>query len=55
MPRVTFIRDYDWQIPGKRGMIAFPAGWSGLITTPQAEAARAAGVLALPQPKRVKK
>jgi hypothetical protein len=52
VPRVTFIRDYDWQIPGKRGMIAFPAGWSGLITTPQAEAARAAGVLAQPQPKK---
>lgn len=45
MPRVTFARDYDWQIPGKRGMIAFKAGWSGLVTTPQAEAARAAGVL----------
>lgn len=45
MPRVTFIRDYDWQIPGKRGMISFKAGWSGLVTTPQAEAARAAGVL----------
>jgi hypothetical protein len=55
VPRVTFIRDYDWQIPGKRGMIAFKAGWSGLITTPQAEAARAAGVLATTQVKRVKK
>jgi hypothetical protein len=52
MPRVTFIRDHDWQIPGKRGMISFKAGWSGLITTPQAEAARAAGVLAKPARKK---
>lgn len=52
MPRVTFAHDYDWQIPGKRGMIAFKAGWSGLVTTPQAEAARAAGVLVQPQPKK---
>lgn len=48
MPKVTFERDYDWQIPGKRGMIAFKAGWSGLVNTPQAEAARAAGVLRAP-------
>ena len=46
MPRVTFIRNYDWPIPGKRGMIAFKAGWSGLITTQQAKDAKQAGVLA---------
>lgn len=45
MPRVSFIKDYDWPIPGKRGMIAFKAGWSGLITTQQAKDAKAAGVL----------
>jgi hypothetical protein len=46
VPRVTFARNYDWPIPGKRGMIAFKAGWSGLITTQQAKDAKAAGVLA---------
>lgn len=45
MPKVTFAHNYDWPIPGKRGMIAFKAGWSGLVTTPQAAAAKAAGAL----------
>lgn len=51
MPKVTFARNYDWPIPNKRGMIAFKAGWSGLVTTPQAAAAKAAGVL-VKEPKR---
>lgn len=45
MPRVTFAHDFNWHIPGKRGMKFFEAGWSGLVTTPQAAAAKAAGAL----------
>lgn len=55
MPRVTFARDYDWQIPGKRGMVAFKAGWSGVVTRAQAAAAKTAGVLAHPQDREVKR
>lgn len=45
MPRVKFAKDYDWPIPGKRAMIAFKAGWSGLVTSPQARDAARAGAL----------
>lgn len=44
MPRVVFARDYDHR--AKAGVVlAYKAGWSGLIPTAHANAARAAGVL----------
>jgi hypothetical protein len=45
MPRVTFLRDFDCSA-GPRVVIAYKAGFSGLILTAHAERARAAGVLA---------
>lgn len=45
MPRVKFAKNYDWPVPGKRSMIAFKAGWSGMVTTQQAKDAEAAGAL----------
>ena len=45
MPRVQFIADFDCPA-GPRVVIAYKAGFSGLIPTAHAERARAAGVLA---------
>lgn len=42
MPRVRFTADMDWR-PKQGVTIAYKAGWSGLVTTPCAEAAVAAG------------
>jgi len=51
MPHVKFAKNYDWPIPGKRGMIAFKAGWGGLITTQQAKDAERAGALVVVETK----
>lgn len=45
MPRVKFAKNFDWVVPGSRAMVSFKAGWSGMVTTPQARDAQAAGVL----------
>lgn len=45
MPRVLFTQDFDWAPPEFNGrwLVAYKAGWSGLVTTPCATAAIAAG------------
>lgn len=45
MPRILFTHNYDWAPPEFNGrwVIAYKAGWSGLVTTPCAAAAIAAG------------
>lgn len=45
MPRITFTRDFDWAPPEFNGrwLKAYKAGWSGLVTTPCAVLAIAAG------------
>lgn len=45
MPRIIFTHDYDWAPPEFNGrwLVAYKAGWSGLVTTPCAAAAIAAG------------
>lgn len=45
MPRVTFTKEFTWVNPNGRGMITFPAGYSGLVTTEQAKRAVAAGAI----------
>jgi hypothetical protein len=42
MPRVTFTDDFDFK-PKPQVTIAYKAGWSGLVTTPCADQAVAAG------------
>lgn len=44
MPRVTFLRDFDCPA-SPRVVIAYKAGFTGLVPTAHAERARAAGVL----------
>lgn len=45
MPHITFTHNYDWAPPEFNGrwLTAYKAGWSGLVTTPCAAAAIAAG------------
>lgn len=45
MPRVVFTQDFDWAPPEFNGrwLVAYKAGWSGLVTTPCATVAIAAG------------
>ena len=45
MPRIAFTADFDWYPPerGGRWCRAYKAGFSGLVTTPCAAAAVAAG------------
>ncbi len=45
MPRVAFTQDFDWAPPEFNGrwLVAYKAGWAGLVTTPCATAAIAAG------------
>lgn len=45
MPRVLFTQDFDWAPPEMNGRWcrAYKAGWSGLVTTPCAVMAIAAG------------
>ena len=45
MPRIIFTHNYDWAPPEFNGrwLTAYKAGWAGLVTTPCAAAAIAAG------------
>lgn len=45
VPHVIFTHDFDWAPPEFNGrwLKAYKAGWSGLVTTPCAVAATAAG------------
>jgi len=45
MPKVTLTGQFDWRVPGKRAMMSWPPG-EHMLTTPQAAAARAAGLVA---------
>ncbi len=42
--KITMLKDFDWQVPGKRSWVAFKAGWSGRVTRAQAADMLAAGV-----------
>lgn len=43
MPKVTFTTDFEYAIPGRRGFVAYRAGFSGLIPTAHFEAASKKG------------
>lgn len=32
MPRVTFLREFDFNVPGKPVTISYKRGWSGMVT-----------------------
>lgn len=46
MPEATFIKSYDYHVPGRPIIKAYPAGYSGSIPQAHVDAAREAGVLA---------
>ncbi|MEH6721296.1 MAG: hypothetical protein V7704_20655 [Aurantimonas endophytica] len=49
MAKATFLRDFDYHVPGKPVTVAYKAGWRGTVPRAHIDAAIAVG--ALPTPK----
>ncbi|WP_193753387.1 hypothetical protein [Aureimonas ureilytica] len=45
MPKATFAKDFDYRVPGKPSIVAYPAGWSGNVPKSHYDAAVEAGAL----------